>query len=471
MLYTKPKCDKFADTSDHDQHDLCQCPHSKSDLECSPAGRLRLCPKDLQVHPPDRPQCRGQVGATMFIDKQNHLEVQAPIVQSKLINGRTVMADVFISYARSEQRLVEKLSACIKHAGFTVWWDQSLNPGSHFPTEIERELTKASAVIVIWSRDSVKSTWVQNEAGDAANRQILIPIRAESIEPPYPHRLSHTLDFSSWSGGDGDNCFVELRRAITILQARTRSAFEKAAVARVEGRVYAADRLSEIVQAGGECSQHALLELSYHEFARLGDHAALPILMEYRRQATDQFVNYGIAMLISVCRLASDQRPESIAELSERGSSSDWPPHQRMLIALHEILAFGSLNEVDKFEEAWTHLAGCRADVPVGAIGHPRLSDTRNHDRAVLSILYGGEDVEVVLGRLQQPQLRGLVHQTASNCRAVRKSTHVLTRVTNLAQQRGWKHQRTVTQLRRRLRSFERALLPTAGTLFAPKRS
>lgn len=123
---------------------------------------------------------------------------------------------------------------------------------------------------------------------------------------------------------------------------------------------------------------------------------------------------------------------------------------------------------MDKLEEAWAALIRSKVSVPAGAISHPRLDDVRAYDRTVLSILYGDQDVETVVRQLPQPQLRGLVHQAAINCCAARKSSPYLTHIVNRAEQDGWKRQTTVTQLRRRLRGFERALLPSAGTLFPP---
>ena len=87
------------------------------------------------------------------------------------------MADVFVSYSRSDKARVAPLVAAIKAKGWSVWWDPSIAAGQQFDDQIEAELQAASAVLVVWTPTSVASRWVRGEARDAAERGILVPVR------------------------------------------------------------------------------------------------------------------------------------------------------------------------------------------------------------------------------------------------------------------------------------------------------
>ncbi len=110
------------------------------------------------------------------------------------------MADIFISYNQADRDLVRLTAAFLEASGYTVWWDASLLAGDDFQLKILDEVAKARAVIVIWTPNSVKSTWVRSEAGRAQSDQKLIPLKAAGVtydEIPPPFNLLHTEDASN----------------------------------------------------------------------------------------------------------------------------------------------------------------------------------------------------------------------------------------------------------------------------------
>ena len=50
------------------------------------------------------------------------------------------MADVFVSYARSDKARVAPLVAAIEANGWSVWWDPEITPGQEFDDEIDAEI-------------------------------------------------------------------------------------------------------------------------------------------------------------------------------------------------------------------------------------------------------------------------------------------------------------------------------------------
>ncbi|MBS0226342.1 MAG: TIR domain-containing protein [Proteobacteria bacterium] len=114
------------------------------------------------------------------------------------------MSDVFLSYARRDQALVEKIARCLIDAGNTVWWDSELLPHNRFASAIENEIRNARAVLVVWSETAVQSQWVRAEAELARAQDKLIQVALDQSSIPLPFNQFHVADLSRWRG-DGDD--------------------------------------------------------------------------------------------------------------------------------------------------------------------------------------------------------------------------------------------------------------------------
>jgi adenylate cyclase len=124
------------------------------------------------------------------------------------------LAKVFLSYSREDVSAAKQLAECIERAGHQVWWDHQIEGGSRFTTEIDRELKGADAVVVIWTKSSVESPWVQDEAAEGRDNGRLVPILLGTDKPPLGFRQFQSIDFGSWTG-EGDPPSLEaLIRAI-----------------------------------------------------------------------------------------------------------------------------------------------------------------------------------------------------------------------------------------------------------------
>jgi adenylate cyclase len=139
------------------------------------------------------------------------------------------MADVFISYARSDKARVAPLVAAIEAKGWTVWWDPAIAAGQQFDDQIDTELQAASAVLVIWTPTSVASRWVRGEARDAAERGILVPVRFEDARLPIDVRAIQTTDLDQWGEDPASASFKELLRSLEAVITRQRTQQSKSA--------------------------------------------------------------------------------------------------------------------------------------------------------------------------------------------------------------------------------------------------
>ncbi|HEY1561227.1 MAG TPA: TIR domain-containing protein [Caulobacteraceae bacterium] len=127
------------------------------------------------------------------------------------------MADLFVSYARSDKPRVAPLVAALEAQGWSVWWDPEIAPGQEFDRLIADELQKARAVVAVWTPASVASRWVRGEARVGADRGVLAPVRFEGVDLPIDLRAIHTTDLDGWSDDAKDPAFREVVRAIRAL--------------------------------------------------------------------------------------------------------------------------------------------------------------------------------------------------------------------------------------------------------------
>ena len=124
------------------------------------------------------------------------------------------MAKVFLSYARADASAAKQLAECIERAGHQVWWDHQIEGGSRFTAEIDRELKGADAVVVIWTKSSVESPWVQDEAAEGRDSGCLVPVLLGTDKPPLGFRQFQSIDFGSWNGEGDPPALEALVRAI-----------------------------------------------------------------------------------------------------------------------------------------------------------------------------------------------------------------------------------------------------------------
>lgn len=114
---------------------------------------------------------------------------------------------IFISYASQDRARAFSLSERLGREGHSVFIDQSLRSGSRFSLAIGEEIDKSDIVIVLWTRHSVKSRWVLDEAD--RGRHKLRPVRF-GVDAPLGFGSIHAPNLPLLSGVD------ELLRAIGL---------------------------------------------------------------------------------------------------------------------------------------------------------------------------------------------------------------------------------------------------------------
>lgn len=124
------------------------------------------------------------------------------------------MADIFISYSRSDRERVVRLTDALHSSGYSTWSDSDLAGGVDYSREIEARINAAKVVVVVWSRTSIESTWVADEAELGRDAGKLVPLVIDDIQPKIGFRQFQSIDFSNWTGDVGDICFATLKQAL-----------------------------------------------------------------------------------------------------------------------------------------------------------------------------------------------------------------------------------------------------------------
>ncbi|HEX8251459.1 MAG TPA: toll/interleukin-1 receptor domain-containing protein, partial [Pyrinomonadaceae bacterium] len=111
------------------------------------------------------------------------------------------MNDIFISYSREDLNKVEPIISLFEQRNWSVFWDRKIPPGKSFDEVIEKALEDAKCIIVIWSKNSVQSRWVRNEAIEGLNREIVVPVLIDDdIQLPFQFRNVQSVHLMDWDG-------------------------------------------------------------------------------------------------------------------------------------------------------------------------------------------------------------------------------------------------------------------------------
>jgi adenylate cyclase len=127
------------------------------------------------------------------------------------------LADVFVSYARSDEAVARRIANALAKAGLDVWWDADLPAHRAYSDVIERNLAEAKAVLVLWSKSAAASQWVRAEADFARNAGKLVQAQLDGTLPPMPFNQIQCADLKGWRGSASHRGWAKLQGSIQAL--------------------------------------------------------------------------------------------------------------------------------------------------------------------------------------------------------------------------------------------------------------
>jgi hypothetical protein len=127
------------------------------------------------------------------------------------------MADIFISFAHEDEARVQDLVRALEELGWSVFWDRHIPAGKTWRSYIGEALSEAHCVMVAWSRHSIGSQWVMEEADEGQKRSILVPVLLDAVEPPIGFRSIQAADLVEWAPGRPSPRFEQLIQDIKVV--------------------------------------------------------------------------------------------------------------------------------------------------------------------------------------------------------------------------------------------------------------
>lgn len=121
---------------------------------------------------------------------------------------------IFLSYAHADREPALQLTSALQQRGYTVWWDALLEGGTRYAATIDEALQTADAVLVLWSKQSIDSDWVRDEAAQGRDRHRLVPLSLGGIMPPLGFRQIQMIDLTGWRGRADAPQIEAIERAI-----------------------------------------------------------------------------------------------------------------------------------------------------------------------------------------------------------------------------------------------------------------
>ena len=131
------------------------------------------------------------------------------------------MSQVFVSYKAEDRPRAALIVAALEAEGLSVWWDQHIEPGSHWRESIADSLMAAPCVIVLWTEASVGAggRFVQDEAGRAQQRGVYLPVRLDPVDPPLGFGQQQCISMFGWRGSRTAPAFQTLKAAALAMLA------------------------------------------------------------------------------------------------------------------------------------------------------------------------------------------------------------------------------------------------------------
>lgn len=138
------------------------------------------------------------------------------------------MATVFLSYDHDDVERAAPIAAALEKAGHSVWWDRHIHGGAAYNDEIETAVEEANAVVVLWSKRSVRSTWVRDEAAEGRDQNKLVPVLLDAVKPPMGFRQFQTIDCTRSNRGPSSSSLQQILNSIDRVSGATQAGLPQA---------------------------------------------------------------------------------------------------------------------------------------------------------------------------------------------------------------------------------------------------
>jgi YVTN family beta-propeller protein len=123
---------------------------------------------------------------------------------------------IFISYSKRDAEFALQLAADLEDAGHEIWIDREIEGGQQWRRTIEKAVQDSVAMIVVISKNSIKSRWVQHEGSVAYGLgKSLYPILLDEIEGENPFVWMDEIQWVDFANNPYKEGFRQLLEGLT----------------------------------------------------------------------------------------------------------------------------------------------------------------------------------------------------------------------------------------------------------------
>ncbi|MFN8401466.1 MAG: toll/interleukin-1 receptor domain-containing protein [Anaerolineales bacterium] len=137
--------------------------------------------------------------------------------------------NIFMSYSRRETGFVDDLTHRLEKAGFNIWLDyRRLIPGTPWAGQIQKGLQEAEVVLLVVSKDSIASQYVELEWRHVLNEKNkrIILVLFEAVKLPDELKKYEWVDFRGSYEAGIKELILQLKQPIRETQAPPESGFK-----------------------------------------------------------------------------------------------------------------------------------------------------------------------------------------------------------------------------------------------------
>lgn len=136
---------------------------------------------------------------------------------------------IFVSYSRADTDRAGKLADALTDEGFSIFWDDNIGGGQRWREVIPDAIDKAAAMVVLWTRNSLNSKYVREEAGRGEDLNILLSVLFEGdVELPFGFRETQCFNLCGWAGERTPEFTQLMTRLRAMVDRRRRGPFHVA---------------------------------------------------------------------------------------------------------------------------------------------------------------------------------------------------------------------------------------------------
>lgn len=173
---------------------------------------------------------------------------------------------IFLSYNERDRERAARVVRLLEGGGWTVWWDRRIPAGRTWRDVLADALARMDCMVVLWSRNSIDSDWVCEEASEGQRLGKLVPVALDPVLPPVGFRQIQAADLSQWDGSPQDTA---ARQLLQDLASHVRESPRPDLADRIDDEARRRNTASAVSPPEGRLTELRTRMLTAHDAAQL----------------------------------------------------------------------------------------------------------------------------------------------------------------------------------------------------------